>query len=139
MKIQQFEIILQSKERGFHIVTDEVFEQIPDLEQVQIGLLHLFIQHSSASISINEYADPSVRKDLEKFYAELCNDKQYYTHTYEGSDDMPSHVKTSLLGSDIMIPITSGQPNFGTWQGIILGEHRIRADSRRIIATLMHD
>ena len=76
MKILQFEIILQSKERGFHLVTDEVFEQIPDLGQVRIGLLHLFIQHSSASISINEYADPSVRKDLEKFYSELCNDKQ---------------------------------------------------------------
>ena len=109
MKIKQFEIILQSKERGFHLVTDEVFRQIPDLGKVRIGLLHLFIQHSSASISINEYAD--VRKDLEKFYSELCNDKQYYTHTYEGPDDMPSHVKTSLLGSDVTIPITSGQPN----------------------------
>ena len=139
MKIKQFEIILQSKERGFHLVTDEIFGQIPDLGQVRTGLLHLFILHSSASISINEYADPSVRKDLEKFYSELCNDKQYYTHTYEGPDDMPSHVKTSMLGSDVTIPITSGQPNFGTWQGIILGEHRIRAGSRRIIATLIYD
>ena len=139
MKIQQFEIVLQSKERGFHLVTDEVFKQIPDLEQVRTGLLHLYIQHSSASISINEYADSSVRKDLEKFYSELCDDKQYFTHTYEGPDDMPSHVKTSMLGSEVSIPITSGQPNFGTWQGIVLGEHRIRAGSRRIIATLIHD
>ena len=99
----------------------------------------MFIQHSSASISINEHADTSVRKDLEKFYSEICDDKQYYIHTYEGPDDMPSHVKTSMLGSDVSIPITSGQPNFGTWQGIILGEHRIRAGSRRIIATLMHN
>ena len=139
MNISQFEIILQSKERGFHLVTDEVFVQIPDLAQVRIGLLHLYIQHSSASISINEYADSSVRKDLEKFYSELCDDKQYFTHTYEGPDDMPSHVKTSMLGSDVTIPITSGQPNFGTWQGIILGEHRLQAGSRRIIATLIYD
>ena len=121
------------------MVTDEVFVQIPDLAQVRIGLLHLYIQHSSASISINEYADSSVRKDLEKFYSELCDDKQYFTHTYEGPDDMPSHVKTSMLGSDVTIPITSGQPNFGTWQGIILGEHRLQAGSRRIIATLIYD
>ena len=139
MKIQQFEIILQSKERGFQLVTDEVFVQIPDLAQVRIGLLHLYIQHSSASISINEYADSSVRKDFEKFYSELCDDKQYFTHTYEGPDDMPSHVKTSMLGSDVTIPITSGQPNFGTWQGIILGEPRLQAGSRRIIATLIYD
>ena len=139
MKTKQFEIILQSKERGFHLVTEEVFGQIPDLDEVRVGLLHLFIQHSSASISINEHADPSVRKDLEKFYSELCNDKDYFTHTYEGPDDMPSHVKASMVGSDVTIPITSGQPNFGTWQGIILGEHRIRAGSRLIIATLMHD
>ena len=139
MKITQFEIILKSKERGFQLVTDEVFVQIPDLAQVRIGLLHLYIQHSSASISINEYADSSVRKDLEKFYSELCDDKQYFTHTYEGPDDMPSHVKTSMLGSDVTIPITSGQPNFGTWQGIILGEHRLQAGSRRIIATLIYD
>ena len=139
MKFTQFEIILKSKERGFHLVTGEIFGQISELDQVRTGLLHLFIQHSSASISINEYADSSVRKDLEKFYSELCDDKQYFTHTYEGPDDMPSHVKTSMLGSDVTIPITSGQPNFGTWQGIILGEHRLQAGSRRIIATLIYD
>ena len=98
MKTKQFEIILQSKERGFHLVTEEVLGQIPDLDEVRVGLLHLFIQHSSASISINEHADSSVRKDLEKFYSELCNDKEYYTHSYEGPDDMPSDVKASMIG-----------------------------------------
>ena len=139
MEIKQFEIKLKAKERGFHLVTDEVFKQIPELARVSVGLLHLFIQHSSASLFINEYADPSVRSDLEEFYSELCNNKVYYTHTSEGSDDMPSHVKASILGSDISIPIASGCPSFGTWQGIIMGEHRIHAGSRKIVATLIYD
>ncbi len=139
MEIKQFELKLKAKERGFHLVTDEVFKQIPELTRVSVGLLHLFIQHSSASLFINEYADPSVRSDLEEFYSELCNNKAYYTHTSEGSDDMPSHVKASILGTDISIPITSGRPNFGTWQGIIMGEHRIHAGSRKIVATLIYD
>ena len=139
MEIKQFEIKLKAKERGFHLVTDEVFKQIPELTRVSVGLLHLFIQHSSASLFINEYADPSVRNDLEEFYSELCNNKAYYTHISEGSDDMPSHVKASILGTDISIPITSGRPSFGTWQGIIMGEHRIHAGSRKIVATLIYD
>jgi secondary thiamine-phosphate synthase enzyme len=139
MEIKQFELKLKAKERGFHLVTDEVFKQIPELTRVSVGLLHLFIQHSSASLFINEYADPSVRSDLEEFYSELCNNKAYYTHTSEGSDDMPSHVKASILGTDISIPITSGRPSFGTWQGIIMGEHRIHAGSRKIVATLIYD
>ena len=139
MEIKQFELKLKAKERGFHLVSDEVFKQIPELARVSVGLLHLFIQHSSASLFINEYADPSVRSDLEEFYSELCNNKVYYTHTSEGSDDMPSHVKASILGSDISIPIASGRPSFGTWQGIIMGEHRIHAGSRKIVATLIYD
>ena len=139
MEIKQFELELKAKERGFHLVTEEVFKQIPELTSVRVGLLNLFIQHSSASLFINEYADPSVRSDLEEFYSELCNNKVYYTHTAEGPDDMPSHAKASILGAGISIPITSGRPNFGTWQGIILGEHRIHAGTRKIVATLIYD
>ena len=139
MGIQQFEIVLDSKVQGMHLVTDEIFSQIPNLASMNSGLLHLFIQHSSASISINECTDPDVRNDLEGFYDELCNDKSYYKHTAEGPDDMPSHVKASMLGSSVSIPITNGRPNLGVWQGILLGEHRANAGSRRLIATLIYD
>ena len=138
MSVQQFEIVLKAREQGMHLVTEEVFSQMPDLSGISAGLLHVFIQHSSASISINEWADPDVRRDLENFYAELCNNKSYFRHTAEGSDDMPSHVKASLLGSNISIPITNGRLNLGVWQGVILGEHRIRGCSRKLIATLIH-
>ncbi len=138
MSIQQFEITLKPRAQGMHLVTDEIISQIPELTSIRAGILQLFIQHSSASISINEYADPDVRQDLERFYAELCNNKPYYTHTAEGPDDMPSHIKASILGSSISLPVTNGAPNFGTWQGIILGEHRLNASSRRLIATLIH-
>ncbi|MCS5592098.1 MAG: secondary thiamine-phosphate synthase enzyme YjbQ [Gammaproteobacteria bacterium] len=138
MSVQQFEILLNPRAQGMHLVTNEVFDQIPGIASISSGLLHIFIQHSSASISINEWADPDVRQDLENFYAELCNNKSYYMHTAEGLDDMPSHVKASMLGSSISIPITSGRANLGVWQGVILGEHRIQGGSRKLIVTLIH-
>ena len=106
------------------------------MPSVETGLLHLFIKHTSASLSINENADPTVREDMENFFTDLTDDKHYYIHTYEGTDDMPAHIKASLLGNSLTIPITNGRMNLGTWQGIYLGEHRDYGGSRRIVVTL---
>ncbi len=106
------------------------------MPSVETGLLHLFIKHTSASLSINENADPTVREDMENFYTDIADDKPYYIHTYEGADDMPAHIKASMLGSSLTIPITNGRMNLGTWQGIYLGEHREHGGNRRIIMTL---
>ena len=106
------------------------------MPSVETGFLHLFIQHTSASLSINENADPTVREDMENFFTELADEKSYYIHTYEGADDMPAHIKASVLGSALTIPITNGRMNLGTWQGIYLGEHRDHGGSRRIVVTL---
>lgn len=138
MSVQQFEIVLKAKEQGMHLVTEEIFAQMPELKSISTGLLHLFIQHTSASISINEWADPDVRRDLENFYAELCDNKSYFGHTAEGLDDMPSHIKASILGSSVSIPIANGKANLGVWQGVVLGEHRIHGGSRKLVATLIH-
>ncbi len=137
MQIQQCEIVLNAKPRGFHLVTGEILSQIDFLSQANVGQLNLFIQHSSASLSINENADPSVRVDMENFFSELCDHKSYYTHTYEGADDMPAHIKSSMIGASLNIPVTRGQLNLGTWQGIYLNEHRDQGGRRKIIATLM--
>ncbi len=134
---KQSEFSLQARKRGFHLITDEVLRNIQGISSVKIGVLHLFIQHSSASITINENADPTVRSDMEKHFNVMAPENAtYYEHTYEGSDDMPAHIKASLLGSSITIPITSGRLNMGIWQGIYLGEHRNHADSRTLIATI---
>jgi len=134
---KQIEFSLQARKRGFHLITDEIICNIQGISSVKAGLLHLFIQHSSASLTINENADPTVRSDMEKHFNVMAPENaSYYEHTYEGSDDMPAHIKASLLGSSITIPITSGRLNIGIWQGIYLGEHRNHADSRRIIATI---
>ena len=106
------------------------------MPSIGAGLLHLFIKHTSASLSINENADPSVREDMENFFTDIADDKTYYIHTYEGSDDMPAHIKTSMLGNSLTIPITNGRMNLGTWQGIYLGEHRDYGGNRRIVVTL---
>lgn len=136
MWLQQ-EIRLKERTRGFHLITDEISRQLYNLENVQCGILHLFIKHSSASLTINENADPTVRSDLEKHLNVLAPERApYYEHTYEGDDDMPAHIKASLLGSSISIPITQGRLNLGTWQGIYLGEHRIQGGSRIIVATI---
>lgn len=123
--------------RGFHLVTSEILRAIPELAQVQVGVLHVFIQHTSASLSINECADPSVRADFESFFNEVvAEDKPYYLHTDEGSDDMPAHLKSSILGCSLSIPVTDGCLQMGTWQGIYMCEHRNHASGRRLVLTL---
>lgn len=134
---QQTEFRLAAKSRGFHLVTGEVRKALPDLDTVRVGLLHLFIQHTSASLTINENADPTVRGDLERHFNHFVPERApYYEHDYEGDDDMPAHIKSSLLGASVSIPITNGELNLGTWQGIYLCEHRNRGGSRTLIATI---
>lgn len=133
----QKEIRLQARSRGFHLITDEIRSQLPELQQVRVGLAHIFIQHTSASLALNENADPTVRRDMESHFTEMVPENQpYYVHTMEGPDDMPAHIKAVLLGSSLTIPIRNGHFNLGTWQGIYLCEHRNRARSRRLVITL---
>lgn len=136
MAIHQETITLSAKPRGFHLITSEIEKALLSMPSIETGLLHLFIKHTSASISINENADPSVREDMENFFTDIADDKPYYIHTYEGADDMPAHIKASMLGNSLTIPITNGRMNLGTWQGIYLGEHRDYGGSRRIVVTL---
>ena len=134
---QQVTFSLSAKSRGFHLITDEVLRNLPQVSQLSCGILHLFIQHTSASLTINENADPTVRQDLESHFNHFApEDAPYYRHTYEGSDDMPAHIKSSILGASVSIPISQGQLNLGTWQGIYLGEHRDYGGSRRLVATI---
>ncbi len=134
---KQTEVRLTAKNRGFHLITDEIENKLIDLQKIQCGILHLFIKHSSASLTINENADPTVRSDMEKHFNVLAPERaHYYQHIYEGDDDMPAHIKSSLLGSSISIPITKGQLNLGIWQGIYLGEHRVHGGSRTVVATI---
>lgn len=130
-------LTLSAKSRGFHLVTDEVMRQLPELKRIDIGLLHLFIQHTSASLSINENADPTVRQDLESHFNRMVPEAApYYRHDYEGDDDMPAHIKNCLLGSSLTLPVTAGRLNLGVWQGIYLCEHRNSGGGRRLLATL---
>lgn len=134
---QQISFSLAAKKRGFHLITQDVENALPELHKINVGVLHLFIQHSSASLTINENADPTVRTDMESHFNHFVPERaKYYLHTYEGDDDMPAHIKASILGANITIPITNGRLNLGTWQGIYLGEHRDFAGSRHFIATL---
>ncbi|MFJ5449261.1 secondary thiamine-phosphate synthase enzyme YjbQ [Pectobacterium carotovorum] len=133
----QYEIRLKPKARGFHLVTDEILAQVTALRQINVGLMQVFIKHTSAALTINENADPTVRQDFESFFNRLVpEDEPYYCHTYEGSDDMPAHLKGSLLGNSLTIPITNGRLNIGTWQGIYLCEHRNHGGSRSLVVTL---
>ncbi|QDX96468.1 YjbQ family protein [Pectobacterium carotovorum subsp. carotovorum] len=133
----QYEIRLKPKARGFHLVTDEILAQVTALCQINVGLMQVFIKHTSAALTINENADPTVRQDFESFFNRLVpEDEPYYRHTYEGSDDMPAHLKGSLLGNSLTIPITNGRLNIGTWQGIYLCEHRNHGGSRSLVVTL---
>ena len=130
-------ITLSPKSRGFHIITNDVLKNIPELKDLKTGILHLFIKHTSASLTINENADPTVRTDFESHFNMLAPENQsYYQHTFEGSDDIPAHLKASLLGSSVSIPITDGRLNLGTWQGIYLCEHRNRGSDRKLIITI---
>jgi secondary thiamine-phosphate synthase enzyme len=122
--------------RGFHLITDLIERAVPEVAQVQVGLLHVFIQHTSASLTINENADPDVPRDLEKSFHVLAPESFPYEHTVEGPDDMPAHVKSVLIGSSVSVPIHNGGLCLGTWQGIYLCEHRTRASGRKLILTL---
>jgi len=133
----QREITLRPRPRGFHLVTREVLEALPELAEVQAGLLHLFIRHTSASLTLNENASPDVRDDFEAYFNEsVPEDAPYWTHTFEGPDDMPAHIKASLLGPSLSLPVSSGRLALGTWQGVYLCEHRDRGGARSLLATL---
>jgi len=136
----QKEIKLKPRHRGFHLITEEVLAQIPELGNVNIGLLNVFIKHTSASLTINENADPTVRQDFESYFNHAVpEDEPYYKHMDEGSDDLPAHLKSSLLGCSLNIPISKGRLSMGIWQGIYLCEHRNHGGSRTIILTLNGD
>jgi secondary thiamine-phosphate synthase enzyme len=136
--VKQVQITLPSFARGFHIITDKIISSLGELPQ--IGILHLFIQHTSAGICINENADPTVLSDLNQWFNENVKENEpYYQHTFEGSDDMPAHIKTIITGCDIHIPIQNGRLALGIWQGIYLGEFRDRASSRSLLATISSD
>ncbi|MGB6136876.1 MAG: secondary thiamine-phosphate synthase enzyme YjbQ [Shewanella sp.] len=133
----QKSITLTPKKRGFHLITDEVVKHIPQLSDIDVGLMHVFIQHTSASLTINENADPTVRGDMERHFNVLAPEgAPYFKHTYEGPDDMPAHIKSTLIGVSQTIPISQGCLNLGTWQGLYLCEHRDNASSRTIIVTI---
>ena len=134
---QQRLITLRPRSRGFHLVTDEVQRALPELASCKVGLLHLWLQHTSASLTINENADPAVRRDFERFFQRLVpEDGRGYEHCDEGPDDLPAHFKSSLLGVQLQIPVSDGHLALGTWQGIYLGEHREQGGARRVLATL---
>ncbi|MBK3868897.1 YjbQ family protein [Pseudomonas stutzeri] len=130
-------ITLRARPRGFHLITDELLAALPELRQCQVGLLHLWLRHTSASLTINENADAAVRRDFERFFNRLVpqGDKGY-EHDYEGPDDLPAHFKASLLGCQLSLPVSAGRLALGTWQGIYLGEHRDQGGARQIVATL---
>ena len=130
-------ISLSPYSRGFHLITDRIVENIPEMSQIKTGLLHLFIKHTSASLTINEDADSTVRTDFESHFNQLVPENQaYYQHTFEGSDDMPAHLKASILGSSVSVPIAKGKLALGTWQGIFLCEHRNHGGNRTLVVTI---
>ena len=132
----QKEIQLKPYKRGFHIITNDILDALPELHGISVGMLYVFIKHTSASLTINENADPTVRLDFESHFNQMVPENQpYYRHTFEGSDDMPAHLKTSLLDTSLQIPITNGQLNLGIWQGIYLCEHRDYGGSRKLVLT----
>lgn len=133
---KQKRFALEAKPRGFHLITREVVAQLPELSQTKVGLLHLFILHTSASLTINENADPDVRVDMETIFNRMVPEDQPLVHTIEGPDDMPAHAKASMLGSGLVIPVGAGQLVLGTWQGIYLCEHRNQGGARQVVATL---
>ncbi len=133
----QREITLPSRGRGFHLITREVVSQLPELQHIGVGLLHLFIRHTSASLTLNENASPDVRRDFETYFSvSVPEDAPYWTHTLEGPDDMPAHIKASVLGPSLLLPIADGRLAVGTWQGIYLCEHRDRGGARTLMATI---
>lgn len=133
----QREVVLKPKSRGFHLITREVLASIPEIRQLRVGLLQVFIKHTSAALTLNENADPTVRQDFESAFNRLVPENEpYYRHCDEGSDDMPAHLKSSLLGCSVMLPVSDGGLNIGIWQGIYLCEHRNHGGSRSLVLTL---
>ncbi|MCF6231449.1 MAG: secondary thiamine-phosphate synthase enzyme YjbQ [Gammaproteobacteria bacterium] len=133
----QKEIRLRSRPRGFHLVTQELLDELPELAGISVGMANLFIQHTSASLTINENADPTVRQDFEAYFCRsVPENESYYRHVDEGADDLPAHLKASILGCSLNIPISAGQLKLGLWQGIYLGEHRNHGGLRRLLVTL---
>ena len=138
MKNFQREITLPAFPRGFHLITQLMAREMPEIGDIDVGLLHVFIKHTSASLTVNENADPTVRDDFEAYFNRAVPENEpYFLHTAEGPDDMPAHIKASMMGSSVSIPITKGHLNLGTWQGIYLCEHRDRGGQRRLVATAM--
>lgn len=133
----QKEVILAARTRGFHLITHEIIQALPEISGYSVGLAHLFIRHTSAALALNENADPTVRADMEAYFNRLAPENApYFTHTSEGADDMPAHLKAVLLGSSLTIPISGGRLALGTWQGIYLCEHRDHGGRRRVVVTL---
>jgi secondary thiamine-phosphate synthase enzyme len=133
----QRELTLEPRRRGFHLITREVLGALPELQEMQVGLLHLLLRHTSASLTLNENASPDVRRDFETWFDHAVPERsELWTHTLEGADDMPAHVKASLLGATLTLPVAGGQLSLGTWQGLYLGEHRDRGGPRSLTATL---
>lgn len=134
----QKEITLKSRKRGFHIITGEILSQIPELNKFTTGVVNVFIQHTSASLTINENVSPDVRSDMETHFNKMVPENApYYNHTLEGVDDMPAHIKSSLIGQSLTIPITNGRLNLGTWQGVYLCEHRNFGGNRKVVVTII--
>jgi secondary thiamine-phosphate synthase enzyme len=138
MKYFQKEITIPGSPRGFHLITGKIKEALPELKEINIGILQIFIQHTSAGLSLNENADPTVRSDFEKFFSRLVPDNtSYFDHTSEGADDMPAHIKNALVGNTVSVPVTDGSMNLGIWQGVYLCEFRNNGSSRKLVLTLM--
>jgi secondary thiamine-phosphate synthase enzyme len=129
-------IVLASLPRGFHVITHEIVNQLPKLRRLRVGICHLFLQHTSASLALNERVEPEVRADLETFFNRIVPENAPYAHAYEGSDDMPAHIKALLVGASVTIPVSDGRLNLGTWQGIYLCEHRDHGGARSVVATV---
>jgi len=137
MKCYQKEFTLKSRNRGFHLITNEILSQIPEINNLKIGTAQILIKHTSASLTINENYDPDVRDDMERYFNHSVKEnEQYYMHTSEGSDDMPAHIKSTIIGASLNIPITNGTFNLGTWQGIYLCEHRNHGGRRKLVITI---
>ena len=137
MKLFQRQFSLPPYQRGFHIITSLILEHLPEIQEIDVGMLQVFIKHTSASLTINENADPTVREDFESYINRFVPENEpYYKHNYEGSDDMPAHIKASLMGASVQVPVSNGKLNMGIWQGVYLCEHRNYASGRNIVLTL---
>lgn len=137
MKLFQRQFSLPPYQRGFHIITSLILERLPEIQEIDVGMLQVFIKHTSASLTINENADPTVREDFESYINRFVPENEpYYKHNYEGPDDMPAHIKASLMGASVQVPVSNGKLNMGIWQGIYLCEHRNYASGRNIVLTL---